>query len=122
MLDLFASPPQFDWNASSVQPWDRFETLVRLMLDGPLNRKSQKIQCAYLLLWIGEKGRDIYGTWILDAVTEQNKFDVYLQKFKDHITPTTNTVFERYKFFNRSQQPAESMEKYITNLRMIARN
>jgi hypothetical protein len=35
------------------------------MFDGPLSEKSEKVQCAYLLIWLGEKGRDLFSTWTL---------------------------------------------------------
>lgn len=119
MSELNTSVPRFDWDTASLQSWLKFETHVILMFAGPLYGKNEKQQCAYLLLWTGEKGRDIYSTWTLDEKTEKEKIAVYMDKFKQHIVPTANPVFARYKFFNRNQQPGESVDKFITELRIL---
>ena len=72
MSELHASIPHFDWDTASELSWQRFETHVQLMMDGPLSEKSEKEQCAYLILWLGEKGRDIFSTWKLADGEKKN--------------------------------------------------
>ena len=119
MSELNASIPRFDWDTANLQSWNRFETHVNLMFNGPLSGKSEKQQCAYLLLWTGEKGQQIYSTWVLDAANEKDKLAVYLTKFRQHIVPAENPVFARYKFFNRNQQPGESIDAFIAEIRSL---
>lgn len=121
MSELHASIPHFDWDTASELSWQRFETHVQLMMDGPLSEKSEKEQCAYLILWLGERGRDIFSTWKL-ADGDKNKLSVYLSKFKSHITPAVNPVVARCTFFNRNQEPGESMEQYVTALRLLIKH
>ena len=40
--------------------WNKFKKHCRLMFDGPLKGKSTKEQCAYILSWVGERGRTIH--------------------------------------------------------------
>lgn len=37
------------------------------MFKGPLRARNEEEKCSYLLLWVGEKGRDVYHTWTLTA-------------------------------------------------------
>jgi len=102
------SVPKFDWATASISSWTRFETHVKQMAKGPLKGKGEDVVCAYLLIWLGDTGRDIFSTWILTEA-ETDKLDVYLKKFRDHIQPTVNPLVARYKFYKRSQNPGEGM-------------
>ena len=53
-----------------TERWKRFRQHVELMLSGPLATKKEEEKCSYLLIWCGEKGREIANTWS-DATDEQ---------------------------------------------------
>ena len=58
------STPQMKWNDTNLpEAWDKFKRHVQLMFNGPLKDKSEEEHVAYLLIWIGDKGRDIQATW-----------------------------------------------------------
>ena len=64
--------PTMNWNSSNMpDTWNKFEKHCCLMFDGPLKGKSAKEQCAYILLWVGERGRTIHESWNL--MEEENK-------------------------------------------------
>lgn len=81
-MELQAVPtPVINWNAANLaESWRKFEQHVRLVLDGPLADKDETVKIKYLLLWVGESGRDIYDTWNLSA-DDQKKLDKHFQKF-----------------------------------------
>ena len=120
MVDLTGSPvPKFNWANASVSSWKKFETHVKVMVKGPLKGKSEDVHCAFLLLWLGETGRYIFSAWNL-APGEVDTLDGYLAKFKAHIEPIANPIVARCKFYQRSQKPGETMEQFITDLRLLA--
>ena len=86
-MDNLLPCPSFNWESASLQAWTKFEQHVNLIFNGPLSGKNAKQQCSYLLLWLGEKGRDVFSTWTLTS-EEKDKLDVYLKKFKEYIAPT----------------------------------
>ena len=43
--------------------WRRFKQHAELMFSGPLKSRSEAEKCSYLLIWSGQKGRDIFNTW-----------------------------------------------------------
>ena len=36
------------------------------MFGGPLQTKTEVVKCNYLMIWAGEKGRQIFSTWNLE--------------------------------------------------------
>lgn len=74
-------PPAVNWNASNLaEAWKKFEQYVRLILDGPLKEKDDPIKINYLLLWVGETGRDIYNTWELSE-DDKKSLDEHFTRF-----------------------------------------
>lgn len=43
-----------------------------------------------------------------------------IAKFDEHCNPKINETVERYRFFARNQGPNETIDKYVTDLRMLA--
>uniref|UniRef100_A0A1A8L2U7 Gypsy retrotransposon integrase-like protein 1 n=1 Tax=Nothobranchius pienaari TaxID=704102 RepID=A0A1A8L2U7_9TELE len=113
--------PRMDWDSANLpDAWRRFVQHVKLMLSGPLSSKSEETQCSYLLLWVGERGRDIYNTWQLSE-EEAKKLTTYLDRFEQYLMPKTNTIFARYKFNKRLQGEGESFEHFVTELKLLVK-
>jgi hypothetical protein len=56
--------PKFDWESTNLpEQWRKFKSHVELIFDGPLKEKSEEVKFNYLLLWIGDNGREIRETW-----------------------------------------------------------
>ena len=85
----------------------------------------------YLLLWVGEEGRDIFSTFTFalgvgataDAPAipaESNKsLDTVYGKFKEYVTPKLNVIFARYKFYNRVQGSNEPVDQFVTDVKLL---
>ena len=58
------STPKMDWSSSDL-PWKAFKQHCEFFFGGPLKQKSEEVKCNYLMLWVGDKGREIYSTWEL---------------------------------------------------------
>ena len=64
--------PQMDWKSVNLPDrWKRFKQHVQLMFSGLLKNKSEAEWCSYLLIWVGEKGRDVFSTWDISEKTVQ---------------------------------------------------
>ena len=58
-------PPQMECNDSDLPTaFKSFKQYCQLIFDGPLNTKEDKVKATYILLWIGEEGRNIPGTLV----------------------------------------------------------
>ncbi|KAK2712700.1 hypothetical protein QYM36_011401, partial [Artemia franciscana] len=121
-MDPSTPSPFINWNQPNLKDaWTRFSKHVELMFSGPLNGKSNTVKCSYLLIWVGEKGRDIFSTFVVPDSSENNPTE-YLRLFKNHVEPSSNPIFERFKFHRRNQKEFETIEQYITDLKLIAQN
>ena len=60
-MDFAGVPsPRMDWESTNLpDAWSKFKQHVELMFAGPLREREEE-KFSYLLLCIGEKGRDIY--------------------------------------------------------------
>ena len=73
------------------------------------------------MIWVGDKGRDIYNAWELTA-DEVKKLETYYTRFETHVKPRSNKVFARYKFHLRAQQAGESFEQFFTELKLLVKD
>ena len=70
------------------------------------------------MLWVGDKGREIYSTWEL-GTDEAKKLDTYYTKYETYVKPKSNRVFARYKFHQKVKQEGESFEQFLTDLKLL---
>ena len=111
-----------DWTSADLPAaWRSFKQHCAFVFGGPLKAKSEEQMCNYLMIWVGEKGRDIYNTWTLTD-EERKLLATYYSKFEDYVKPKSNNVFARYKFHKRIQQEKESFEQFLTDLRLLVKD
>ena len=73
-----------------------------------------------MLLWVGEKGREIYNTLTLSN-DERKKVDDICEPFQNHVQPKSNPVFARYKSNNKFQGDS-SVEQFVTRLKVLSKD
>ncbi|KAJ8332653.1 hypothetical protein SKAU_G00424420 [Synaphobranchus kaupii] len=112
--------PRMDWDSSNVpDAWRKFRQHIELMFSGPLRAKEEEGKCSYLLLWIGEKGRDIFNTWTLTA-DQRKVLTTYYDGFEAYVMPKANPIFARYKFHEKMQ--GESLDQFATELKLLVKD
>lgn len=114
--------PTMNWEATNLpEAWRKFQQHAELMFSGPLKKKGEDEKCSYLLLWVGEKGRDIFNTWSLSA-DEAKVLKSYYDRFTAYVEPKANVIFARYKFHEKIQGDREPFEHFVTDLRLLAKD
>lgn len=114
--------PRINWDSLDLPgEWKKFRQHAELMFSGPLKKKGEDEKCSYLLLWSGEKGRDIFNTWTLTA-EEDKVLKSYYDRFEAYVIPKKNTIFARFKFHEKIQQPSESFEQFVTALKLLVKD
>ena len=86
------------------------------------DRKDEEIQVAILLHSIGEDGLEAFNTFEFEQEADKKKINVLLTKFDDDCSPRKNSLFERFKFWNRSQQKGETVDQFVTELKRMLKN
>ena len=114
--------PSIDWKSPALtEEWRKFQQHCELMFSGPLKKTSKEERAAYLLIWVGAEGREIFNSWTINA--EQGQDYVFLfEQFRKHSAPQTNTVFSRYVFQTRNQREDELFTNYATDLRVLVKD
>ena len=96
---------------------------MQLIFKGPLKGKSEEEKCAYLLLWGGENGRDVYNAWESTvSADDKKKLATSYTKFEEYVTLKSNPVFARYKFYNKQQDRGESFDHFLTELKLLVKD
>ena len=103
--------PVMQWDGDNLKEnWRCLKQHVELMITGPLESRTEQEKCSYLLIWIGQKGRDIYNTWSDISDGGRKKLGTYYERFESHVSPKANPVFARFKFPSRVQESSETTE------------
>ena len=85
-------------------------------------KEDEKVQCAILLQVVGEEALEIFNTFKLATGEDPNKISVLKKKFEDYANPRTNTVFERYRFWECKLLEGEAIDQFIAELKTRARS
>ena len=55
------SNPVMNWESGDLlSAWQSFKKHCEFRFKGPLKEKTAVEKCAYLMIWIGAKGRDVF--------------------------------------------------------------
>ena len=49
--------------------------------------RTEQEKCSYLLICVGQKGRDIYNTWSDISDDDRKKLGTYYKRFENHVSP-----------------------------------
>ena len=115
--------PQMHWEGDNhKENWRRFKQHVELMFFGPLKSRQGAEKCSYLLIWVGQKRRDIYNTWIDITDEDKSKLQTHYDRLESNVSPRANPIFARFKFHGRFQGSSETAETFITDLLIFAQD
>lgn len=89
---------------------------MKLYLSFVMPLKNQKEKCAAFLYIIGVENR-IYHTFNFTE-DERNKVNVLMSKFETYCSAKQNTTFGRHKFNTWMQNTNESVDQYVTELKI----
>ncbi|KAL5486983.1 hypothetical protein EMCRGX_G019531 [Ephydatia muelleri] len=124
-MEHIKPPPEMDFASSDgtsvAETWRKWRQSMELFLTLAMTEKTEREQCSAFLYIIGPAGRDIYNTFNVSD-QDKNKISILFQKFEGYCKPKQNVTVERYRFNTRSQQEGESIDQYVTALKLMTRN
>ena len=101
------------WQYSSVERLGHFLT-ANGITDGDKKR-------AVFLSVIGPKAHKLLGSLISPAKPGDNTYEELVEVMTQHHNPPPSEIVQRYKFHTRQRQPGETIAKYVSELRSLAR-
>ena len=106
--------PCMNWQTANLATkWRRFRQHCEFMFKGPLANKTEGQKVNYLMTYIGDKGREIYETFLWTAATDDTPAEnatlegVYT-KYTQYVTPMKNHIRATVSFNRRKQTSASS--------------
>ena len=121
MTELTGIPiPNIDWHSGNLpETLRKFRRTCTYIFEGPLSEKNEKVKVQYLMLWVGEEGRDISDGWGLSA-EETVLLAPHWKGFEDYAKPKSSFRVSRFQLRALKQEPTETVDAFMTRARIIA--
>lgn len=114
-------PAEFDFDSINVaHSWKRWRNEVELYMELAMVGKNEETKVKLFLYIVGNQGREIYETLSFDQEPEERSLKCVIEAFSNYCDPKKNETVERYKFFTRIQEVGESLDKFITDIKILA--
>ena len=105
---------------ASQEEWSTYvERLELFCMANEINDERKK---ACLLTQMGPKAYRLLQNLVLPAKPNDKKYDEIVKILEDHLMPKRLVISERFRFYNRNQQPQESMNDYVAELRRLTKH
>ena len=118
MADKFKSPVM-DWSSSGDmhKRFKIFKQKCKLISDGPLDDLSEDKKVRMLLLWVGDKGLEIYNaaTWNKEDML---KIKPVMSVLEAYTKPQSNQILARYQL-QCLKQGDMSLEEFVIKARLL---
>ena len=121
MEESIAQPNALNLTGNVAENWRYFKQEFELYLVAAgLDTKPDKQKVALLLHVAKKPAIDVYNTFMF-AGAEDTTYASFLHKFDAYCNPKTNETYERYIFYMRNQQQGETVEQFVTDLKLKAK-
>ena len=119
MADKF-TPPTMDWTSTGDvhKRFKLFRQKCEFIFDGPLEGVDEKKQVRHLLLWVGDKGLEIYNTTTWTAPDDRDKKLPVLNALENYTKPQSNQILARYQL-RCLKQGDLPLEEFVTKARLL---
>ncbi|XP_041984951.1 uncharacterized protein LOC121737351 isoform X1 [Aricia agestis] len=109
-------------SVSRADAWKRWKTQFSLFLKASgVHSEKADVQASLLINLIGPEGFDVYETFTFEKDSDRDDVAVLLAKFDAYFGVKTNITLARYHFFTRNQEIGETINQYVTNLKLLAK-
>ena len=119
MADRF-KPPSIDWTTPGDihKRFKLFKQKCELIFAGPLDKAEEAKKVRLLLLWIGDKGLEIYNTatWAVDG--DSLKITPDMAALEAYTKPQSNQILARYQL-RCLKQGDRPLEEFVTDARPL---
>ncbi len=103
--------------------WKRFKSQwSNYELATDLAAESKEKRTAVLLTCIGNEAYDVFQTLVFADDAHRKDIDHVIRAFDDHWIGETNVTYERYLLNKRVQEPSESFDSFLSELRRLVKS
>ena len=119
MADRF-KPPDMDWDSpgNMHKRFKIFKQKCELIFDGPLEDLAEDKKVRMLLLWVGDKGLEIYNASAWEDDRDRLKIKPVLAILEAYTKPQSNQILARYQL-RCLKQGDMSLEEFVMKARLL---
>ena len=119
MADRFKTP-SMDWSSPGDihKRFKLFKQKCELIFDGPLSDTEEAKKVRMLLLWVGDKGLEIYNTATFNNEEDMLKIEPVFEKLEAYTKPQSNHILARFQL-RCLKQGDLPLEEFITKARLL---
>ena len=122
MAEGFNKPQGLSFEGNVLDNWCRFKQQFTIYLVAANLEKNSKEKTCILLNLAGAEALEIYNTFQYVGENESaDDLTVVMKKFEEYCSPRKNITYERHVFNSRAQGVNESIDLYVTDLRLKAK-
>ena len=123
-----ADKPCMNWQlANLATEWRRFRQHCDFTFKGRLASKTEGQKVNYLMTYIGDKGREIYETFVWtpatdDTPAENATLEGVYAKYGQYVAPMKKRIRATVSFNSRKQNAGEKFDNFVTDLRILVKD
>ena len=120
-MDQLSPPEVLNLDGNIAENWRRWKQRFEIFsLASGLAEKATGVQAATFLHVAGPEALEVYNTFSWLTANYKNKVDKIMENFDQYCNPRKNVTWERHKFNTRNQQPGETIDQYVLDLKTQA--
>ena len=119
MADRF-TPPKMDWTSPGDvhRRFKLFKQKCELIFEGPLYDTEEARKLRLMLLWIDDKGLEIYNAATFDNPEDRLKLEPVFKKLETYCKPQSNQIIVRYDL-RVLKQGKMTIEEFVTKAKRL---
>ncbi len=118
-MDTLKPPENLKLTGNVDSNWRSFKQQFELYMAAiGMDTKPEAHKVALLLTIAGPQATEVYNTFVFNENEDRNKLDDVLTKFTAHCSPKKNETYERDVFLSHVQQPHETFDNFLSDLRL----
>ncbi|KAK7933488.1 hypothetical protein WMY93_004384 [Mugilogobius chulae] len=122
-MDSVKPPAPLKMTGNVDANWKIFKQQFMLYISAVgVDSRANERKIALLLTIAGAEAIDVFNTFTYNEPEDKDKFDEVIKKFDEHCVAKKNETYERYVFRSRLQQPGESFDVFLTDLKIKAQS
>ena len=108
-----------DWTSLDVHSrFKMFKQKCELIFDGPLHGQDEDKKVRLLLLWVGDKGLEIYNTATFATEAAKLQLTPVFEKLETYAKPQSNQILARFQL-RCLKQGDMPLEEFFTKARLL---
>ena len=112
--------PAINWQSGNIpEVLRKFKRTCEYIFNGPLATKDEAVKVQYLMLWVGEDGRDIRDGWTLSEANSKILAS-HWTGFENYAKPKSSFRVSRCQVRAIKQEQNETIDAFMTRARIIA--